>query len=82
MWTDGQTIQRDEVEPWVAETFSFAAFKAKVTEKEEPHHSRIRITIEVTGPHGQPLIANGRKPIYFALKAMNGYLQFADDWTA
>jgi hypothetical protein len=82
MFQHGQRIERHEVEPWVAEAFPHPWFLAEVVEKEEPQHNRVRVSITITGPNGEALVANNRKPVYFSLRALPGMLQFSDDWTA
>lgn len=84
MWQNGQKLDRSEVEPWIAEAFSFPYFLASVTEKEEPQHNRIRIIITVTGPNGEAIVnlALKRKATYYSLRAMSGMVQFSEDWTA
>ena len=82
MWSDGQRLERHEVEAWIAAAFPYPHFKARVVEKEEPQHSRIRVTITVTGPNGEPCIAVNHKAVYHSLKSMPGMVQFSEDWTA
>lgn len=82
MWTHGQRLERSDVEPWVAEAFAYPYFVASVLDKEEPQHNRVRVTITVTGPNGEPLVANNRKPVYNSMRAMTGMVQFSEDWTA
>ena len=82
MFTTGQRVNRDQVEHWIAEAFSYDHFKAQVEEREEPEHDRIRIITTITGPNGEPLVANGRRAVYFSLRQMAGMPQALDDWTA
>lgn len=82
MWADGQKLERHEVEAWIAETYALPHFRAKVDEREEPQHSRIRITITVTGPNGEPIVAKDKRAVYFSMRSMTGMPQFAEDWTA
>lgn len=82
MFTHGQRVERSEVESWVASSYPFSYFRADVSEKEEPEHNRIRITITITGPNGEPLVANNRRAVYFSLKPMVGMPQVLDDWTS
>jgi len=51
-------------------------------EKEEPQHSRIRVTITVVGPNDEPCLAVNHKAVYHSLKSMPGMVQFSEDWTA
>lgn len=83
MWSDSQRLERHEVESWIAAAYPYPYFRAKVTEKEEPAHSRIRMTMSVVGPNEEPILDVNRKQVhYFALRAMPGMVQFAEDWTA
>lgn len=82
MWDHGQRLDRSQVEPWVAQAFPHPYFIASVAEKEEPQHSRIRVTITITGPNGEPCVADNRKAVYTSLRAMTGMVQFSEDWTA
>jgi len=82
MWSDNQRLERHEVESWIAAQYPFPYFRAKVTEKEEPQHSRIRVTMSVVGPNDEPVVINGKQVYYHSLRAMPGMVQFAEDWTA
>lgn len=82
MWAGNQRLERHEVESWIAAAYPYPYFRAKVTEKEEPAHSRIRVTITVEGPNGEPIVAINQKAVYHALKSMPGMAQFSEDWTA
>lgn len=82
MWQDKQRLERHEVEPWIAEAFSFPYFLASITEKEEPQHNRIRIITTVTGPNGEAIVAKDKRAVYYALRDHAVMAQFSEDWTA
>jgi hypothetical protein len=65
MWTDGQRIERHEVEPDLAAAYPLLShFVARVSEVNG------RIRIELLSPSNQPLtVANGRTAVYWSLKA-------------
>jgi len=69
MWTNGQRVEVDEVEPALREAYpSIPHFKANVSEIPEIEKGRIRIITTLTGPNGEPIVANGRTATYYALK--------------
>ena len=80
MWSDGQRLERHEVEQWVRDAFAFPYFKASVAERDEPQHNRIRVTTTVLGPNGEPIVANNRTAVYMSLRAMPGMTQTESDW--
>lgn len=64
MFTNGQRIERHQVEPWVAEAFpGHPFFKAHVREAEETYITpdlteakRIRVTVTICDGNGVPLV--------------------------
>lgn len=80
MWADGQRIERHEVEQWVQDAFAFPHFKASVTEREEPQRGIVRVITTITGPNGEPLVANNRTAVYYATRAIPGMAQMDAEW--
>ena len=81
-YTDGQRIERHQVEPWVAEASNAPFFKARVVEKEEWSRGYIRVTTTIVGADDMPVVALNRKAVYYSLRPIAGMVQFSEDWTA
>ena len=81
-YSNGQRLERHEVEPWVAERHQHPYFKASVIEREQLDKGRVHITITITGPNGEPCVDVNRKAVYYSTRAIPGMVQFSEDWTA
>lgn len=72
MWTHGQSVERHEVEYWIAEAYSFPQFKAHVSQAPDAKNSsRIRVTIRLTGPNDERIVhpvEPNREACYYSLK--------------
>ncbi len=79
MFQTGQRVERDQVEQWVRDAYSFPYFKAVVVEREEPEHGRVRVTTTITGPDGQELVAINRKAVYFSMRDLTAKMPQTDD---
>lgn len=83
MFTDGQIVQRDEVEQWVRDEYpQHPHFLASVTEKEDEAKGRVYVTVRITGPNAQPLGCISRKAEYFSMRDMIGMPQAESEWVA
>lgn len=81
MWTNGQRLERHEVEHWISTAFPYQHFLARVEEREEPERQLIRVIITVTGPNGEPLVAKDKSSVYYSTRPMVGMPQLSEDWT-
>jgi hypothetical protein len=81
---DGQRVERHEVEPALCEAYpNLPHFKASITEQEKSDKGHVHVTVRITGPNGEPLVANGKPIAYYSTRPMIGLPQIAQvDWVA
>jgi len=78
VFTNGQRVERHQVEHWIAQAYPHMPFfRAVVTEAEEPEKRRIRVTITITGNNGEQIVHpfdGNRLPRYYAFKSAGASL--------
>lgn len=82
MWVDGQRLDRNEVELWIQQAYTFPYFKASVIEREEPERSQVRIIITITGPNAERIVAKDRTAVYYSVRAIPGMPQIDSEFVA